>query len=116
MSARILALDRHSPRRQLRVHARSSAPVPNLAFVTSATVTGNIGVAGADAMCAQAANNAGLAGTFVAWISTSGVNAIDRITGARGWVRTDGASVMDTIDPAFDGAMFAPIDHDENGA
>ncbi len=32
-----------------------------------------------------------LPGTYRAWLSTSSVNAIDRVAGARGWIRVDGA-------------------------
>lgn len=52
-------------------------------FVTSTTYTGNMGgLAGADAACNARAQAAGLPGTYVAWLSTTGaggVNAIDRL-------------------------------------
>ena len=48
------------------------------------------GLAGGDAICAQRAAAAGLGGTFVAWLSTNGTNAIQRVTGAGPWYLTTG--------------------------
>ena len=94
----------------------AAMPAPNVAFATSATFTGALGgLAGADAACMQAAQQAGLVGTFVAWLSTTTVNAVDRLSGARGWVRTDGLPIMDTITAGLAGQTFSPIDHDEHG-
>jgi len=51
-----------------------------LVFVTSQSYTGNLGgLAGADTKCNVLATNAGLGGTWVAWLSTSGGSAISRI-------------------------------------
>jgi hypothetical protein len=90
---------------------------PNIVFVTSAvTVGGTLGAIGnADVMCATAASGAGLAGTYRAWISTSTVNAIDRLTGARGWVRPDGRPVADRAQDLVDGRIWYPIRIDEAG-
>jgi hypothetical protein len=90
---------------------------PNVAFVTSATTTGALGgVAGADAMCATAATNAGLPGTFVAFLSSQAQAASDRLVGSRGWVRTgDGAPIADTAESMLAGTIFNGIDRDENG-
>lgn len=46
-------------------------------------------VAGADGFCANAAAAAGLGGNWVAWLSTSTVNAIDRVTGTGPWYLVD---------------------------
>lgn len=63
----------------------------NYAFVTSTTHTGNLGgLSGADEICNQLAADAGLPGTYVAWLSDSSTNAIDRLGNANGWLRTDG--------------------------
>jgi hypothetical protein len=96
----------------------SAMPIANRAFVTSATFSGNLGgLAGADAKCASAASAAGMSGTFVAFLSTTTTDAIDRVSGSRGWVRTDGVTVFDRISDAYPGGiMYAPIDHDETGA
>lgn len=70
----------------------------NVVFVTAADVVpGSLGgLAGADARCQADADAAGLGGTYVAWLSTSTTNAIDRLGGARGWVRPDGVMFADT--------------------
>lgn len=64
-------------------------------FVTSETSGGNLGgLSGADATCQQHAANAGLGGTWVAWLSSSTSHAIDRLTGDGPWVRLDGEPVF----------------------
>src|SRR5215510_6780649 len=70
----------------------------NLVFVTSQhVIAGQLGsLAAADAVCNESAANAGLPGVYVAWLSTSATNAIDRLAGARGWVRPDGRPFADT--------------------
>jgi hypothetical protein len=90
---------------------------PNLAFVTSVAMTSDFGgIAQADAVCTDAAASAGLEGTFVAWLSTSDTSAIDRIAGASGWVRTDGADLADTPERLAAGEVFHPLRIDETGA
>jgi hypothetical protein len=85
-------------------------------FVTSATFTGNLGgLTGADATCATAASAAGLPGTFVAWLSTSSVDAISRLGTARGWVRADGQPFVDTTADMVAGLIFYPPQVDEFG-
>lgn len=60
-------------------------------FVTSVEYTGNLGGAsGADAKCQLAADAQSLGGTYKAWVSTSSVRAIDRITGTGPWYLVDG--------------------------
>ena len=89
----------------------------NIVFLTSSqhSPASLGGLTGADAICAMRANEAGLTGTFVAWLSTSTVNAVDRLAGARGWMRTDGAMVADTpADLAANKLVYA-ITLDENG-
>jgi hypothetical protein len=50
-------------------------------FVSFQTFAGNLGgLAGADQKCQTAATAAALGGTWLAWLSTSTVNAIDRVT------------------------------------
>lgn len=89
----------------------------NRAFVTSANVLGTFGgLAGADAICANAATAAHLDGTFVAWLSTSTVNAKDRLSGSSGWVRTDGAPFAADVPSMLTGKLYNPLDLDENGA
>jgi hypothetical protein len=93
----------------------ASSARANRVFVSSAVITGNMnGLAGADALCATAANGH-LPGQFVAWLSTTTVDARDRLAGSRGWERVDGQPVADTLDTMLAGKMFAPIDLDELG-
>lgn len=79
-----------------------SGPPPNRVFVTRDTFDGSLGgVAGADAKCSAAAAAAGLDGTYVALLSTSTMNAIDRLSGSRGWARVDGVPFVDTAAALF---------------
>ncbi|HWO13438.1 MAG TPA: hypothetical protein VNN80_28250, partial [Polyangiaceae bacterium] len=87
----------------------------NIAFVTSATTTGDLGGRqGGDALCNQLAAAAGQPGSYVAWLSTSTESAVDRMRGSRGWIRPDGLPVVDTLDD-FQGDMFYPIRVDQLG-
>ena len=98
------------------VTATYTKNAPNVAFVTSTTHTGNLGgLTGADAICRTRAAAAGLAGTYRAWLSTSTTNAISRLGSARGWVRTDGQPVVDSLADLTSGKMIYPLRVDENG-
>lgn len=89
---------------------------PNIVFVTSTTHSGNLGgLAGADAICQAGATNAGLHGTYRAWLSATGVDALSRLGGARGWIRPDGQPVADTTADLASSHLLHPIDVDENG-
>lgn len=104
----------------LSVDAPRPGP-PNIAFVTSLTYDGNLatlkgGLAGADKKCDILATAAGLPrNTYRAWLSTSTVNAIDRLGSARGWVRVDGKPFADTKEDIAAGKIFHPLRVDENG-
>ena len=89
----------------------------NLVFVTSTlTFPGSFGgLAGADAICQQRARAGGLVGRYVAWLSTSAINAEARLAGARGWVRSDGLEVADTARGLTNFEMFHPVRLDEFG-
>jgi hypothetical protein len=89
----------------------------NIAFVTSVGPTlGSLGsLAAADAYCNGRAQAAGLPGSYVAWLSTSTTNAIDRLTGSRGWSRVDGKAFVDTPADLVAGTIFYPLDVDEFG-
>jgi hypothetical protein len=91
-------------------------PIANYAFVTSTAQSGALGgLAGADLICNTLADAAGLPGTFVALLSTSTVDARDRLAVARGWVRPDGRVVADEVGDLFDGRIEHPILLDERG-
>lgn len=95
----------------------------NYVFLTNSEFDGNLkgsaadAFQGADAKCQEAADAAKLPGEFVAWISTTTTNAVDRLAakGARGWIRPDGLPVADTIgdaasatDMLFKGRVYYP--------
>jgi len=93
----------------------AACTVANYAFVSSTGTSGDMGgPEGADAICNGLAAAAGLPGTFVAWLSTSSVNARDRLGSARGWIRTDGLPFADTIDQALSNPWY-PLRLDEFG-
>jgi len=86
-------------------------------FASSALLSGNMGgLAGADLKCQQLATAKGFPGTFKAWLSVSGTNAIDRITGPGPWYRVDGAIVVASRAALASGTLLTTLDKDENGA
>jgi uncharacterized repeat protein (TIGR02543 family) len=94
----------------------------NLVFATSEKGDGYFGgLAAGDAMCSRLATAANLAGTYRAYLSTSSVNAVSRLTvpgtstPARGFVRLDGKPIFDAIDDVAIGRVWYPIHYDENG-
>jgi len=83
-------------------------------FVTSKMFHGNLGgIAGADAICQQAAAAAGLGGSWTAWISSSQVDAASRVTGFGPYYLVDGKTLVFNGSPALE--PLAPIALDENG-
>ena len=94
------------------------APPANRVFVTSATTDGDLGgIAGADATCNGLASTAGLGGSWVAWLSTTTLDAVDRLTPGSGpFVRAvDGTKIADDIGDLTDGSLDVAIEDDENG-
>jgi hypothetical protein len=95
------------------------AAVPaNFVFVTSTAQPAMSlgGLAGADALCTTLAGNAGHPGTYVAWLSATGMDARDRLGTACGWVRYDGQPGVDTVADLVAGKLYYPIELDETGA
>lgn len=95
---------------------------PNYAFVTQSPVGGMItnGIVGADAYCAQEANEAfenGTlpAGTYKAWMSTTSASAISRLGTASGWVRQDGRVFARSKDDLIAGKALHPLRINEAG-
>jgi hypothetical protein len=80
-------------------------------FVTAQVATPGAfgGLALAETMCQDAADQASLPGTYVAWLSTSTTNAIDRLAGSRGWIRTDGTPFADQPSDIAAGTVWSPI-------
>ena len=87
---------------------------PLKAFVTSTIFTGGFGgLAGADKICNDLAKAQNLPGTYVAWVSTTGTNAIDRITANGPWQRVDGQVVASTKAQLATGALTTALRRDE---
>lgn len=86
----------------------SSPPTPptgkKRAFVTSIKYFGNLGgLAGADSKCTKSASIAQIGGTWKAWVSVSGQNAVHRIKDVGPWYTVDGKTkvyndMFDVID------------------
>ncbi len=95
----------------------AAVPTVNRAFVTSTTHAAGAlgGVAGADAICSARAAEAGLDGTFIAYVSSTSANAPARLAGARGWMRVDRRPVADTAADVANGLLLHPLRVDEQG-
>jgi len=106
-------------------HARP--PSARVAFVTSSVGNGGLsswpGAGGAtsldaaDNICRAHAAQAGLElpETFKAWLSTSTVDAIDRIVNDGVWYRVDGVRFAGSIAGLVNGLRESPLQIDENG-
>lgn len=92
-------------------------------FVTAASFHGDLkqqgagadGLDGADRLCASAAASASLGGTWVAWVSTSSVDAISRLASDGRWTLLDGVT---EVFAARSQIQFGPkhaIDRTESG-
>ena len=86
-------------------------------FVSSTTKTGNLGgIAGADTFCNQLATAASLGGTYRAWLSVSGADAIDHITASGPWYLVTGEIVAADKATLTSGVLSHLIDKTEKGA
>lgn len=92
-------------------------PTPMHVFATSTLYTGVLGgLPGADTKCSVAAFEAGLPGTYKAWLSDNTQSAGMRITPGLGtYIRTDGLVVADTWAAFKSGLHELPIDLNEFG-
>ncbi|MGH8323448.1 MAG: hypothetical protein ACRETD_06570 [Steroidobacteraceae bacterium] len=94
----------------------TATPAFNKVFMTLTGFDGDLGgQAGADAKCAAEASGAGLSGTYVAWLSTSGMDAKDKLGSARGFMRTDGQPFADQVSDIVAGKILNPINVDASG-
>ncbi len=95
--------------------ARHPTPEPKTVFITSEIYTGALGgLAGADALCNGHAGDAGLSGTYMAWLGTGAATPNTRFTrSAAPYVRTDGVTIASDYADLTDGSLLAPIDVDE---
>ncbi|AKU98008.1 Tryptophan synthase alpha chain [Labilithrix luteola] len=83
-------------------------------FVISSTVTGNFGgVAQAKTECTQAA--AGLGGTWMAWVSVAGDDAVDRLTTDGPFRLVDGTLVATNKAALLAGTLSSAINKNERG-
>ncbi len=89
----------------------------NYAFVTSTKELPSLigGIAGADALCNQRAQGAGLPGQYVAWLSSTTSDARTRLGSASGWLRTDRRPFAASAAALFASKVLYPLKLDENG-
>jgi len=89
-----------------------------LVFLERGLVAADFGsLEAADAICQQEAADAGLPfpESFIAWLSDSNTDAIDRFTWDGPWKRLDGVLVAHNQADLTDGILFAPINLTEDG-
>ena len=86
-----------------------------LVFLTSGNYQGNLGgLAGADAICQELAQAAGLKGIFKAWLSDSKQSAAERLTHSSvPYIDTRGQLVANDWADLTDGSLQRPITIDE---
>ena len=89
-------------------------------FVTSVEYNGDLnGTAGADNKCEALAKQAGLSGTFMAWVSESQDSSAPAqrfaTQSAGPYVKVDGEKVADSWTDLVDGTLDSPIDVFETG-
>ncbi|MBK8995724.1 MAG: hypothetical protein IPM35_08250 [Myxococcales bacterium] len=93
----------------------AAAPKPKIAFVTSTEYTSDFGsVAKADAQCATRAAEAGLSGSYMAWLSDSTSSPSTRFTRAEGnYVSVSGTVIAAGWTGLTSGSLKANLDYDE---
>jgi len=86
-------------------------------FVTASLRTADLGgIEGADALCAEEAESAGLDGEFVAWLSTRESSVADRFERSTApYVLVDGTVIADDWDDLVDGSIDALLNLDAEG-
>jgi len=97
----------------------ASSACSKIVFLTSTNYpTGNVnGLVGADAICQTLASNAGLSGTFKAWLSTTTTSAASRLTHSTHPYRlVDGTLVANDWTDLTDGSISVSIHETESGA
>jgi len=90
---------------------------PKIAFVSSKAFQGDLGgLDGADQLCQDMASDAGLSGTFRAWLSDSTGSPSTRFTpSAEPYALYDGTQIAANWADLTDGALDVPIDITETG-
>ena len=85
-------------------------------FVTSYATSSNMGgPTGGDAFCTSLAEEAGLGGAWVAYLSGGGASAITRVSDGP-YIRLDGALIAEDKADLTDGSIANPININELGA
>lgn len=86
-------------------------------FITSKGSNGSLGgLKGADSLCASAALDSGLGGKWVAWLSSSTEDAIDRVKDVGPWYLVDGTTlIFKNKSSMISSNPEAPISQDEYG-
>lgn len=89
-----------------------------LVFVSSSGHTGNLGnLGGGDAICQNLARAAGLPGTYLAWLSTSGGSPSTRFTRATvPYTLVDGTVIANSWTDLTDGSLLHAVNKTESGA
>jgi hypothetical protein len=95
----------------------AAPPAKKIVFVTSNTYQGNLGgLDGADAECQRLASDAGLSGTFKAWLSDSKTSASSRLTHSSGpYALVTGLVVANDWAGLTSGTLLHAIDTTERG-
>jgi hypothetical protein len=93
------------------------APPRKRVFVTNAAISsgGFGGLSGADSFCANAASARGLGGSWVAWMSDSMTNAIDRINDVGPWYFVDQQTLVFSSKAAITSGPATPLQVTEFG-
>lgn len=93
----------------------SCAKEYKIVFLTSKTYSGNLGgLDGADTICNDLALDAGLPGTYKAWLSDSVISVSERFTHAGPYILVDGTIIADGWTELTGGYLSNPINRDEN--
>jgi hypothetical protein len=95
----------------------TAAAFNNTVFITNAVQSGNMGgLSGADTICQNAANSAGLDGTYKAWLSDNANSPNTRFVQADiPYVKTNNVVIAQNYSDLVDGTIDSPINYDENG-
>lgn len=91
-------------------------PAGKRVFITRQRFNGDLGgLTGGDTKCSDAATGAGLNGTWKAWLSTTTVNAIDRLVEVGAWVDLQGAAAFASKNAITNGPSSG-LWYDERGS
>lgn len=92
--------------------------LPKRVFLTSSTFSADFGgLAGADAICQQLADDVNLTGTFKAWLSDGSESPSSRFTRSNGpYIGIDDEPIASSYQDLTDGSLLNPICVDEMGA